>query len=88
MAGKPQLSEDKRNSILEYLRKELSFNEIKDKVGVSLYTIHNIAKLNGIERKAGQSKGCEYQPTKYDRECSNIPLTHVRGGESFIENAF
>ena len=46
MAGKPQLSEGKRNSILEYLRNELSFNEIKDKVGVSLYTIHSIAKSN------------------------------------------
>lgn len=88
MAGKPQLSEGKRNSILEYLRNELSFNEIKDKVGVSLYTIHSIAKSNGIERKAGQSKGCEYQPTKYDNECSNVPLTHTRNGESFLMEAF
>ena len=84
MAGKPQLSEGKRNSILEYLRNELSFNEIKDKVGVSLYTIHSIAKSNGIERKVGVPKRKEYKA----RITSHVPLTHTRNGESFLMEAF
>ena len=88
MARKPRLSEETRNGILSDLRKELSFNAIRDRVGVSLQTIHAIAKANGIERKAGQSKGCEYQPTKYDNECSNVPFTHTRNGESFLMDCF
>ena len=84
MAGKPQLSEETRNGILSDLRKELSFNAIRDKVGVSLQTIHAIAKANGIERKVGVPKRKEYKA----RITSHVPLTHTRNGESFLMEAF
>ena len=88
MAGKPQLSEDIRSKILKYLQDEKPFNAIRDEIGISLETIHRIAKANGIKRNAGQPKGCEYQPTKYDRECSIVSFTHTKNAESFGYGAF
>ena len=75
------LTEEEKQTIAEKIKDGSTWQSIIKQFNCSTSTIYRIVKEHGIEFKKSREK---YKA----RITSHVPLTHVRGGESFIENAF
>lgn len=72
------LSEKEKSNILERIQDGYHWTEIVKEFNTSSATIFKLKKDMKVKPRKAYKQ----------RITSHVPLTHVRGGESFIENAF
>lgn len=75
------LTDKEKKDIAELIKNGNTWQEVIAKFNCSTSTIYRIVKDTGIEFKRKR------EPYKA-RITSHVPLTHTRGGESFICGAF
>ena len=75
---------EKVNQIIDLLKQEVIYKEIETITGISQFTIHRIAKENGIERKAGAKKG-HITPNKTPLEKELLIKKEIEGGLTYSE---